>query len=1182
MKKEALKKHDKYKRLLSLRSSQKRLITMALAVVCLIVPAEAFLSVPTLVISQIPLPLVIPSRPQVLIAVANSESMDGDLSGAIYTGSGILSSGLTSLYNSSSPTSYLVPSGFTPPLQTANIFGYAPYTVSKNGTLYDNSASRLNVAKAAITAILQAYLQTTDFALETYNTSGASVNNTWVYYMSPPGANFTFTNIQTAGNTYVINPCFGYLLASSTVASNCASLATLFGGSATLNSNLFMQIGATSDNAAINDVLYTNASFPGVFVTYGGPTPVSPFPPYFSISNYNNGSVSLRYSSTNPNVGPLSLNPTNAGYVPFSPQVMFAQRGFGFLGSQSASTGTISVNMTNLGSNPSTASINSAIGQFTPFLNPETNNASTPEIDASAEQSPTAGLLSQASSYLASLVYSGSNCPPAKYVILISDGLPTEDLSGNLWPPLGSVSATGYGVTATFNADGSLNTTNDQALTDTINTLATLKAAGVKTYIIGLGAGVDPSLNLQAAATLTAMAVAGGTANYYPATSSTALVNDLNTILLSIQNGSYSTTGAAVSSTQIQIGAVEYQASFVSSDTPYQDWTGNLVENTLNSTTGLPVTPYVWAAQPLLDQLVLGTGWSASRYIATWNPTLNSNAGDGVPFEWNKISTAQQALLQPSDALGSNRLQYLRGNTALEVRNGGSFRNRSHILGDIVDSQAVYVGAPSGFYFSIPSYTTFVTTYATRTPIVYVGANDGMLHAFNATTGAEIFAYVPNSVIKNLYNLTATTYNQNHLFFVDGSPQTNDVQFSDASWHTLLVGGQGGGGNSIYALDITNPSTINNETQLANNVLWEFTDSDMGLSYSKPQIAAINPSSTTQQTFAVFVGNGYNNPNNNAVLYALNPQTGAILRKINFCTSITGICSATKVQGLSSVAVGTQDGIQGQAITQVYAGDLQGNLWAVDVSNSSPAAWTPRLLFQARDSSGNPQPITTKPLVTLQPIYPRLQGLFVMFTTGQFLTSADLTSTQLQTVYGVWDKPNASTVFTRSNLQRQILTLVLATVSGLPENILTDTNTAVSWAVNVGWFDDLVVGGQRAVEDPQLLNGAFIATLITPPGNICTAPFTSILLELNYQTGGSFSFPQLDINGTGVINSSDQYNGTYPVGMSIGSGYVTAPTILGANSSNNRVKLFTQGNGKQFSEINPNNASHIMSWWQVE
>jgi type IV pilus assembly protein PilY1 len=1138
--------------------------------------ASATYAVPTLSIPQVPLILASPIHSQILIAIGNSQSMDGDLSGAIMTGSGALASSLSTLNNSSSPVNYTVPANFTPPIQAANSSGLAPYTVSVSGTLYDNSASRLNMAKAGVSAILQTYMQSADFALEVYSTSGASIYNTWVYYMSPANSNFVFTNTQVTGNTYISNPCSNYSSASTTIKSNCSSIASFYGGS-TVSSSAYMEIGASSDNPSINDVLYAGSGFPGIFLTYSGPSPSTPFPPNFSLSSYNNGSVQINYSQSLPSIGSFGTDPTNAGYVPYSKQVIYAQRGFGYDGSQSATSGSVIVPMTSAGTNPTTASIKTAIAAFTPYLKPETNSSSTKEIKAIATQSPIAGMLSTAKTYLSNLAStSGNGCPQKKYVILISDGLPTEDLSSKAWPPLGSAAATGYGVTATFNSNGSLQSTNCQALTDTINTITALQQKEIPTYIIGLGAGVNPALNAQAAATLTAMAVAGETANYYPATDVNSLVNDLNSIMVSIQNGTFTTSAAAVSSTQLSNNSVEYEASFVSNDTPYQDWTGNLVAMPLNPVTGIPTGATNWSAQPLLDSLVAGTGWSTQRYLVTWNPT----AGTGVPFEWANISATQQSQLQPSDNLGQNRLQYLRGNTALELHNGGTFRNRSHILGDIIDSQVIYVGTPASPYTS-SSYISFVQAQATRTPMLYVGANEGILHAFNANTGKEVFGFIPNAVFGNLANLTSPLYNLSHLYFVDGSPQSADVQFSDNSWHTLLVGGENAGGNSIYALDITNPGTISSETALAPKVLWEFTDSDMGLSYSQPQIAQIGVSNANPATFAVFFGNGYNNPNNNSVLYAINPQTGAVLRKINLCTEVPAACNSSSPQGLSSVAIANQDGLQGQPISNVYVGDLQGNLWSINVTDTNPSNWTVRLLFQATDASGNPQPITTAPVVTLNPSYPRIPGLFVMFGTGQLLQTSDLLNTQTQTIYGVLDVPQSSVTYTRTNLQPQTLNTVSTSTSGLSAPILTASSTPVNWRSQFGWYDDLVITGQRVVTNPTISNGAFISTLNTPPLESCSGTFSSMLLELNFLTGGSFQTQQIGgINSNGTLNS--QYSYPNLVGVELSNSFANAATLIGPNQGNNMVLLITQSNGTQSAILNPNGTPRKVGWWQLQ
>ncbi|KTD61119.1 type IV fimbrial biogenesis PilY1-like protein [Legionella spiritensis] len=1132
---------------------------------------------PPLNIPQIPLIMSSPIHPQVLIAIGNSQSMDGVLSGAIMPGSGSLSSSLSSLFNSSSPVNYTVPANFTPPLQGPDGSGEAPYTVTQSGNLVDNSPSRLNVAKAGVKAIIENYMASTDFALEVYQTSSVGRYNTWVYYMSPDGEDFSFTNTPDPNYRYVVNPCYNYGSASSTISSNCSSMAVLF-GSTTLSSNQYMKIGASSDDQGINDVLYAGSGLPGVFVSYNGPNPSSPFPPNFSLSNYNNGNILISYSSTRPSIGGFATAPTNAGFVPFSRQVMYSLRGFGYYSSQSATSGNILVPMTTAGTNPTTTSVNNAINTFLPYLKPETNSTGTSEIKGLAVQSPLAGLLTRAQNYLVALSpTSGNGCPQKKYVILISDGLPTQDLNGRFWPPLGSAAAAGYGVSATFNADGSLNSTNSQALTDTISVITDLKNNDIETYIIGLGAGVDPTINPQAAATLTAMAVAGGTQGYYPATDSASLVNNLNNIMISIQNGSFFTSSAAVSSTFLNGSTVEYQANFVSSDTPYQDWTGNLQAIALDPDTGVPTNTLIWSAQGLLDTKVSGSGWSTNRIVATWNPT----AGAGVPFRWASLDATQQGQLQPSDTLGENRLDYLRGNSALEVRNGGTFRNRSHILGDIIDSQVVFVGMPAGPYNSA-SYQSFVTAQVNRTAMLYVGANDGMLHGFNAATGQEVFSFIPNGVFGNLFNLTAPLYNQSHLFFVDGSPQSGDVQFSDGSWHTILVGGENAGGKSIYALDVTNPSSFSSEANLAAAVLWEFTDADMGLSYSKPQIARIGSASDNPANFAVFFGNGYNSTSNKDVLYAINPQTGAVIRKIDLCAAVSGSCNSSYAQGLSSVTVANKDGLQSDPITHVYAGDLQGNLWSVDVSNPDPNQWTVRLLFKATDAGGSYQPITTAPVVSLHPNYPRYQGAFVMFGTGQILIPNDLLDLQTQTVYGVWDKPGSSTTYNRGNLQQQVLTLVGAATSGLSTSILTATSNPINWNSQLGWYADLPTAGQRIVTNPALVNGAFIVTLNTPPATSCGITFSSMLLELNFATGGAFNLPRIDINGDGGYDASDQYNGLNPVGIGLSNSFANAPTILGPNSFNNIVLLITQSSGVQTTIFNTNNTPRKIGWWQLE
>lgn len=1143
------------------------------------VSLPAWATAPTVLISQVPLTVAIPAHPQVMIAIGNSQSTDGDLSGAILTGSGALSTDLSPLYNSSSPVSYTIPAGFTPPVN-AGSGGSAPYTSTVGSTLVDNSASRLNVAKAGLSNIISTYLTTTDFGLVDYNTSNVGAYNTWVYFMSNPGG-FTFSStVPTSGN-YVVNPCYNYksLATSDSIEQDCAAMAgsTLF-TAFNLSTSKYMILADTSDEPSINDVLYAGSE-PGIFLTYNGPSPANPFPPNFTLAQFEAGSVLINYSSSYPtSVGAFGTSPTNAGYVPYAQQVMYVQRGFGYYSSQAANTGTVLVPMTTAGQVPTTATYNAAVAKFTPFFAPETNVASTSDIKASGVQSPIAGLLTGTKNYFTTSNPASSNgCNPLRYVVLVTDGLPTLDLSNNAWPPLGSQSAAGYGVTASFNADGSLKTTNDQALTDTITVLASLKAAGIKTYIIGVGAGVDPTQNPVAAATLTAMSVAGGTNAYFPATDPTSLANDLQVILSTIVGATQSISSAAVNSTGLNTGSYVYQAQFTTSDSPYQDWTGNMFAFPINATTGaVSTTPAsaLWQAQPLLDAQS-----PTARLITTWNPATSK----AIPFEWTTSGTANisptstlgvalNTATVATNAVGANRLNYLRGDTSLEQRKGGTYRNRSHILGDIVDSTPLYVGAPSGHYVN-SSYYAFEAAQKTRQPMLYVGGNDGMLHAFNATTGQEVFGFIPNGVFANIPKLTNPFYNQQHQFFVDGTPEATDIQFSDNTWHTLLIGSEAAGGSTLFGIDVTNPALFNSETSVASQILWEFSDANMGYGFSTPALAS------TAAGYLGFFGNGYDSSTGQPYLYAINPQTGATVAKISLCAAVASACSSTAANGLASVTLANTTGAVSAPANVLYAGDLQGNLWRVDISNSDPTQWVTTVLFQARDSSGNAQPITVAPEVTLNPSFPVKQGSMVFFGTGELLGVADLSSTQTQTIYGVYD-PGLGATYKRANLVQQ--TLTAGTVNGV--GVRVATGNAVNLNTSNGWYVDLnLQAGEREVTAPVLEGGGgLVITTYTPSTSLCTGGGAAYLLVLNFATGGYLPQPELDISGNGKLDSSSQLNGQNPVGLALGNVYAASPTVISASlGPAKRVKLITESNGVVKNVLDRGGGQQRTAWQEI-
>jgi len=1193
------------------RSSITRpLLRAALTCSAAILSVTAFAASPPapIAISQVPLTVAIPAHPQVLFALANSQSMDGNLSGAIMTGSGGLAANLAGLNGSSSPVTYVVPSGFTAPVTNTPAGSSAPYTVNQSGTLIDNSNSRLNVAKAGIISILQSFLPVADFGLIDYQTGSVGEYTTWVYYMSPSGSGFTFTNTPGASR-FVANPCYNIPLdTANPVDSNCKSLSTRYGNS--INTWRYMLIGASSDDPSINDVLYASGES-AVCVVFGGPSPATPYPPNYSLAQYESGSVLVGYSSAKPSPCATATGPTNAGYVPYSQEVMYAERGFGFYsGSQSAKPSSVTswppvIPMTSAGAVPTTSSINAAMACFTGgacsstgstapnYLAPETNTTATSEIKATGLQSPIAGLLTAAQDYfVAKNPPSTNGCTPTRYVVLVTDGLPTMDLSGKNWPPLGSAAAAGYGVTATFNADGSLNTTNDQALLDTISALTALQSLSnpIKTYIIGVGAGVDPSKNPMAAATMTAMAMAGGTGNYFAATSEQDLNTDMQVILAKILAATQSTAATAVNSTGLHQGDRAYLAKFNTADN-YQDWTGDLAAYPIQSNGAVNMGSPLWSAQAQLDAMTAN-----QRLIATWDPV----AGAGTPFRWNPAlapagissttSLGSELSTFSGDTNGQDVLQFLRGDNSKEQRNGGAFRNRTHRLGDIVSSAPLYVGVPAG-YSQSASYQLFKSNHKNRAPILYIGANDGMLHAFDAATGVERFAFIPNGVFANLVKLANPYYNAQHQFYVNGSPQAADVQFvTDQSWHTVLVGNEGAGGNTLFALDVTNADQITTESQLAAAAMWEFSDPDMGYSFSEP---AIGYTSNAAAPWLVFAGNGYDSRYGKPFLYALDARTGAVVAKIDLCAAVATACNLSVTNGLSSVTVINSFGMLALPADRVYAGDLQGNVWRVDIHDPNPSNWTVSVLFQARDSTGAAQPITTAPAVALNPHYPRIQGDLVYVGTGRLVSLTDLGNTQVQTLYGLFDPPTGASppvgfagIPTRLNLVQQ--TVQQTTISGVPVRYEQTVNP-VNIPTDRGWYVDLNVTsggvnvslGERFVTDPEVETGmALVITSYQPNASSCMGGGKAWLYVLNDGTGGSFPLPQLDVNSDGSINQSDTTAaGQAPVAMSLGSVYASQPTILSSSSS--AVKLIAESNASIQAVQERGAQTRRIGWFEV-
>ncbi len=640
--------------------------------------------------------------------------------------------------------------------------------------------------------------------------------------------------------------------------------------------------------------------------------------------------------------------------------------------------------------------------------------------------------------------------------------------------------------------------------------------------------------------------------NYVLANQPYKLVTGLKRSFNDIYRRLSSIASVAANSTELHTGSRIYQARFNSGN-----WQGDLVAYQVNSDGS--VGDVVWRASQQMPE-------ASSRKIFSWDPTATGTR-KGIQFSWNALNADQQGALNLSaegvnDGAGPSRLLYLRGEQGNEQQNGGSFRDREHPLGDIVHSDPLFVsdqdygydlqGGGSALATEGAAYAAFRNSavYRSRPPMLYVGANDGMLHAFHADTGEELFAYVPDAVIDGLSALTSPNYE--HRYYVDGSPWAADV-WLEGQWRTVLVSSLGAGGKAVFALDITNPEYFSSD-----DVLWEFSDAELGFTIGQATIARM-----ANGEWAAIFGNGYESSGKRAQLFIVNLSDGSLIRRIDTLAGGSG-----SPNGLSSpIPVD----INGDAVADfIYAGDLLGNLWKFDVTDPSAANWkvaygssfSPLPLTTARDGLGKPQPITSKPEVGRHP----RGGVMVYFGTGKYFeTGDDLvgSSPQVQRFYAIHDRGEMVDVTT--DLQEQS---ILVEMKHADVRVRVTSKEPVDWTARKGWYLDLLspllgAQGERVVASPVLRYGRVIFTTLIPDPDPCKYGGSSWLMELDALTGGRLKKTPFDLNLDGKFNESDWVN----AGDLDGDGSDDLVTVSGKQSLDGGIAtnpaIFDAGDGKE-------------------
>lgn len=477
----------------------------------------------------------------------------------------------------------------------------------------------------------------------------------------------------------------------------------------------------------------------------------------------------------------------------------------------------------------------------------------------------------------------------------------------------------------------------------------------------------------------------------------------------------------------------------------------------------------------------------------------NLNAADftGTGLsQWASLTAAQQ-----TTAAGANLVNFLRGQTGYEDRASNPvgdrlYRYREAVLGDALESQPSFISNPVFDYADL-GYAAYASAQASRAGTVYMGANDGMLHAFAASDGMERWAYVPSMVIPNLWKLADKNYSISHTNYVNGSPIISDVctancaSAASAVWKTILVGGLNGGGRGYYALDITNPT--------APVSLWEFTsasDPDVGYSFGQPVITK-----KTDGTWVVLLTSGYNNTSpgdGKGYLYVLNAGTGAVISKIGTGVgstgTISGVCATAPCpSGLGRISAWNDFGGTDNTAGYIYGGDLFGNVWRFDINAAS--AFNFAIL---KDALGNLQPITTSPMLA------KAAGhRIVIVGTGKYLEVNDLVNTASQSLYAIKDDNVTSTL---TNPRTFVTTpkMVAQTVANNVNGTATRTasKNPVKFLTDRGWYVDFPDAGERVNIDSKLVLGTLLIATIVPSNTVCSPGGYGWLNFFDYETGG--------------------------------------------------------------------------------